>query len=161
MKYTKDLLEPIVLKSNAISDIIRHLGLKQCGGNFTHLSMLIKKFEISTSHFDKRILYADRQINKRFTKEEFVEKILVLNGPGWRSHTIKLKLFEFGLKERKCEKCGQNEIWFGEKLSLHLDHKNGIHNDNRFENLIILCPNCHSQTPTYCSKNIIKNNLGM
>ena len=91
------------------------------------------------------------------TKEEFIKEVLVLNGVGWKSHAIKLELFKFGLKERKCEKCGQDEIWFGEKLSLQLDHKNGNHKDNRFENLEILCPNCHSQTPTYSGK---RNNKG-
>ena len=35
-------------------------------------------------------------------------------------------------------------------LSFHLDHINGDNTDNRIENLKILCPNCHSQTPTYC-----------
>ena len=47
-----------------------------------------------------------------------------------------------------CTTCGINE-WQGNPRTLHLDHINGIHNDNRFENLRLLCPNCHSQTDTY------------
>jgi hypothetical protein len=73
---------------------------------------------------------------------------------GWQSHQIKLKLFELNLKERKCGICGQNEIWNNNKLGLELDHINGIHNDNRLENLRILCPNCHSQMPTQGVRNI-------
>ena len=42
--------------------------------------------------------------------------------------------------------------WDGKPLVLHLDHINGDHSDNRIENLRILCPNCHSQTLTYCGK---------
>ena len=51
-----------------------------------------------------------------------------------------------------CAECGINE-WRGRPLRLHLDHINGISNDNRFENLRLVCPNCHSQTDTYCGRN--------
>ena len=43
--------------------------------------------------------------------------------------------------------------WQNKKLSLHLDHINGTNNDHRLKNLRLLCPNCHSLTPTYCGKN--------
>ena len=52
----------------------------------------------------------------------------------------------------KCATCGITE-WNGKTLSLELDHINGINNDNRLENLRFLCPNCHSQTTTYGSRN--------
>lgn len=52
----------------------------------------------------------------------------------------------------KCAICGAIE-WQGKTLSLELDHINGINNDNRLENLRFLCPNCHSQTTTYGSRN--------
>lgn len=150
MRYSKEMLEPIVNKSNSISEILRNLGLKQCGGSHTHITKIIKKYEISTSHFNKKISYLVRR--HKFTKEEFIEKVLVLNGSNWQSHSIKLKLFEFNLKERKCEKCGQLETWFNEKLSLQLHHVNSNRTDNGIVNLMILCPNCHSQTTSF-SKN--------
>jgi len=56
----------------------------------------------------------------------------------------------------KCAICGVTE-WNGKTLSLELDHINGINNDNRLENLRFLCPNCHSQTSTYGSRNQQKN----
>lgn len=59
------------------------------------------------------------------------------------SAKLKEKLFKDGLKEEKCELCGIS-VWQGVKLPLELHHKNGKHNDNSFDNLQILCPNCHS-----------------
>ena len=38
-------------------------------------------------------------------------------------------------------------------IALELHHINGIHSDNRFENLQILCPNCHAMTDNYRAKN--------
>jgi len=66
-----------------------------------------------------------------------------------RSYQLKNKLIAEGYKEAKCEECGLGEEWNGKVLVLELDHINGDKNDNRLENLKILCPNCHSQTPTF------------
>jgi ribosomal protein S14 len=65
-----------------------------------------------------------------------------------RSYNIRTRLIQEGYKENKCEECGINE-WNGKTLVLELDHRNGDHDDNKLENLQILCPNCHSQTPTF------------
>lgn len=46
--------------------------------------------------------------------------------------------------------CGQDENWKGKIMSLILDHKNGVNNDNRLENLQIVCPNCNATLPTHC-----------
>jgi len=64
---------------------------------------------------------------------------------------IRTEIIKNELLPYKCNECGISE-WKGKSLSLHLDHTNGINNDNRIDNLRFLCPNCHSQTDTYCGK---------
>jgi 5-methylcytosine-specific restriction endonuclease McrA len=77
---------------------------------------------------------------------------LLQAGPKRGRNHIKLRLIAAGLKTNKCEECGLTE-WRGKPLSMALHHINGDGNDNRLENLAILCPNCHTQTPNFGVKN--------
>jgi hypothetical protein len=65
---------------------------------------------------------------------------------------IKARLIEAGLKEPRCEQCGMSD-WRGKPLALELHHVNGDGHDNTLENLLLLCPNCHSQTDTWGGRN--------
>lgn len=64
-------------------------------------------------------------------------------GKAITSYKLKEKLIRDGLKEDKCELCGLS-VWQNQKLPLELHHKDGDHYNNNLDNLIILCPNCHS-----------------
>lgn len=61
-----------------------------------------------------------------------------------KSHSLKLKLIHDGIKEQKCEICG-NSMWNGQIIPLELHHIDGNHYNNKLDNLQILCPNCHAQ----------------
>ena len=62
---------------------------------------------------------------------------------------VRQRLIEDGLLENKCAKCGLSPKWCGELLTLQLDHIDGDRDNWKLENLRLLCPNCHTQTPTY------------
>jgi hypothetical protein len=51
-----------------------------------------------------------------------------------------------------CCECGVGAIWNGRPLTLHMDHKDGDSDNNHFSNVQLLCPNCHTQTPTFGAK---------
>ena len=57
-------------------------------------------------------------------------------------------LIQHGVKENKCEICGISD-WRGQPLICELHHIDGNPHNNHLSNLIIVCPNCHSQTDTY------------
>ena len=70
-----------------------------------------------------------------------------------KSHIVRKKLLEDGLKEHQCEVCGTIE-WNGEPVPLELDHIDGDHWNWNVHNLRVICPNCHAQTPTNSGKNV-------
>jgi transposase-like protein len=80
-----------------------------------------------------------------------IEELLVAGRPRNRGH-LRARLLRAGLKEERCERCGLDE-WRGEPLRVTLHHVNGDPYDNRIENLVFLCPNCHSQTPNFGGRN--------
>ena len=84
-----------------------------------------------------------------------LDDILVENSKYSNLESLKRRLIKNKILVYECEICKVSK-WRGEKLSLHLDHKNGINNDHRIFNIRLLCPNCHSQTDTYSGKNNTK-----
>ena len=54
----------------------------------------------------------------------------------------------------KCQICGWGEYnTYTGTLPLEIDHIDGNYQNNSEDNLRVLCPNCHSLTPTYKGAN--------
>lgn len=66
------------------------------------------------------------------------------------SKTLKKYLIE--KHGARCSKCSISDIWNDLPLVLQLDHEDGDSDNNHVDNIRLLCPNCHSQTPTFCSR---------
>lgn len=144
-----ELFSEVVRKSNNLTDICRNLMIGTTKGNRDTVKKYILKYELDTSHFRIGLRNNPKKIN--------LEDILVENSTYIYTSNLKEKLYNSGLKERKCELCNQDEYWNGMKISLILDHKNGINNDNRIENLRIVCPNCNAGLETHGGRNIKKS----
>ncbi len=78
----------------------------------------------------------------------------ILDGkhPHFQTFKLKNRMINEGIIENVCSICGTSE-WLGNLLNMELDHIDGNRTNHRLENLRMLCPNCHSQTDTYRSKN--------
>lgn len=135
-KFLKDLNNA----NNRCNFLIKQ-NLSPTSGNYATIRRWLNYHNMSSS-FDKK---------KHKLEDPFVENSLY-NRSSIRKIILKKNLIPY-----KCECCGNEGTWNGKPLTLQLEHKNGINNDHRIENLTFLCPNCHAQTPSYGGANNAKN----
>jgi|LakMenEpi03Aug12_release.lakeMendotaPanAssembly.Ray.scaffolds.fasta_scaffold258570_2 hypothetical protein len=84
------------------------------------------------------------------------EEIFIKNSP---IYNVKSFLIKKQIKDHTmCEICKIKD-WNGGELKMQLDHINGDNTDNRLQNLRFICPNCHSQTETFCRRKKRKKNI--
>lgn len=145
--WTLEKLKDAILKSKSQSETLRNLNVPTQGGYYRLLRKDIEDNDISTKHWKKEYKKSESVID-----EFFIDGNNTIDGRTLKKNIVRLGLFSY-----KCSWCNISE-WRGKDLVLHLDHINGNNRDNRLENLRFLCPNCHSQTPTYCGSKLKKIN---
>ena len=146
--YTEEQLREAVTTSTSFRQVMIKLGIKGEGAGYKVVRRLIRGLNLNTEHFSGQ----GWNKGKTFPRKSVDFSTILVKGSDVQSYKLKLKLIQEKVLQDICSECFISE-WKGQKLSLHLDHINGISNDNRLENLRLLCPNCHSLTSTYCGKN--------
>jgi hypothetical protein len=153
-KWTNEQLVLAVKNNQSIHGVLRELGLKTCGGSHALVKLRIKELGLDTSHMTGRGWCKGNKHRDHVTKnvEYPLEEILVENSTYQSTGNLKRRLLRAGLLQNNCYVCGCDPIWNNKPLTLQLDHIDGNRCNHRLGNLRLLCPNCHSQTDTFCSK---------
>ena len=142
-------IKKIVSESKTINEVLTKLGKNTSSGGYKFFKKYITDNNIDISHFwtQKEIIenqFKEGKIKKISIDDMFTENSTVSRG------TIKKRILKENIMEYKCVFCENDGTWIDKKISLVLDHINGINNDNRLENLRFLCPNCNSTLVTHC-----------
>lgn len=145
MSFTKSELVDAVNKSLSITDTLINLGFRNHGANYKTIKKSLILWNINTEHFDRR--RSATKNKKVYSREEIFCKNSKYSRSSLGLATKRHKVFEVEC----CSRCSITE-WNGEPLTLQIDHINGDNADNRIENLRLLCPNCHSQTPNFSGR---------
>jgi 5-methylcytosine-specific restriction endonuclease McrA len=157
-KYTKELLEQHVATAISYSTLIQSFGLKPTGGTYVYFQKLVRQHEINVDHFKgmgwaKDLTKDNNTTIKRIAERNSYtdEQVLCDKSPASiRPTRLRDLMIKNGIPYVCSESdCDVGAEWKGKPITLHIDHVNGISNDNRLENLRFLCPNCHQQTPTW------------
>lgn len=152
-KFSKEEMTTFIKESKSIADVCRKCGWLPKGANYKVVKKYINEYNLDVSHFNGYASNINNIHNKQ--NEKSLDEILKIDSY-YNTNILKYRLIKESVKQYKCEKCGISE-WNCEQISLQLHHINGNSTDNRIENLQLLCPNCHSQTDSYCgNKNLVK-----
>ena len=149
--WTDADLVQAVEDSSSIAEVLRRLGFTPNGGTHRLIKGHIRRLGVSTDHFLGQGWARGRPFAGG-VRARPLDEILVAKSTYTSTGTLRRRLIAAGLKPPRCERCGLDR-WQGEPLPLALDHINGDPNDNRLQNLRILCPNCHALTDTWCGRN--------
>lgn len=145
VRWTREVLTPVVAASTSMCEVLRRLGLDVVGGYHTHISRRVRALGLDTAHFGP----PDRAGE---TRRRDPMAVLSLQPPD-RSRRIpgerlRRAMIAAGVPDR-CALCGTAPHWRDRPLPLEVDHQDGDWRNNRLENLRLLCPNCHAVTDTY------------
>lgn len=148
-KLSDEQFVELLKKSSTISEVLFKLGYTVKGNSWGYSQVKRRMDDLNLDYSIFKGKSAVIKTNKlnNVKKEDILKENCKHQRTVLRRYVIKNNLIPY-----KCSICGCTE-WQGKTLSLELDHINGINNDNRLENLRFLCPNCHSQTSTYGSRN--------
>lgn len=130
--YTDEDVVKFAKEVFSMANLLRKLNIRPVGGNYAHMRRTLQKLKINTDHWTGQLWSKDKQLKdwSEYTKASTLKPHLIKK----RGHV--------------CERCNLTN-WLHQPIMLEIDHVDGDRTNNSEENLCLLCPNCHAQTPTW------------
>lgn len=152
-RHSKEEFFEAVSKSKSIKDVIVNLGYKTQGSRYDLVNYLSKLYEIPLPEYSKSEESKEHltKIRRKMSDEEYFSSPSYRSGATTRSRMIKMGI-DYHCSVLICPLNSGELIWNGLEIVLQVDHKDGDKQNNHLSNLRFLCPNCHSQTPTYAGR---------
>ncbi len=122
----------------SLSQLLKKLNLRSCGGNYANMKLILQRLEVDCSHWTGQAWSKGQQL-KPWNK--------YLKNQNLKNHIIKER-------EKECESC-KLQVWMSFSIPLELHHINGDRTDNTLENLQLLCPNCHALTSNWRNRKMV------
>ena len=136
-EFTKEQIEDAISKTKSMIEAARYLNISR------------DKFKKLAQQYN---LFVPNQSGKGISKKKiYTDKEIFSNQGCVVSSSVLIKRLK-QIREWKCDCCGLTE-WMGKPLSLEIHHIDGNRYNNNLDNLQILCPNCHSLTNNWSSRN--------
>jgi len=150
--WSEEKLIESVPKSSSYKELMLHLGLSPIGGNYKTMKHHIIRLGLDTSHFltamDRWKISGGGSGLSKLSKEEALARFR----KGIEFSSVHKKYLPLFMDDTKCKECEQERVWNHKPLMLQVDHIDGDNMNNELENLRYLCPNCHTQTPTFAGR---------
>jgi hypothetical protein len=154
-RATPEQFRAAVAESDSVASCLQRLGWPVTGACRMRFKTLQRQLDVDTSHFLGQASHRGKRYPHRVRP---VNDYLRRGGPRIGTSELRHKLIAEGVFEPECAMC-RGKTWLGQPIPLDLDHINGDREDNRLENLRLLCPNCHALIPTYRGRNMGRYDL--
>lgn len=140
LEYTNEDVINYAKEVKSIAGLLKKLGLRVAGGNYSNMKRKLQKLNVDTSHWTGQGWSKDQQL------KDWSDYTAVASS---KPHLIKLR-------GHKCE-CCHNTTWLDDPIALEVHHIDGDRTNNNYNNLQLLCPNCHARTESYRRPKYILN----
>lgn len=138
--WDEDKFSELCLTEPSIHMVLVGMGVSTASSNYKYATRLADRLGVSLPVYE-----ATGAATRRYTLDE-----LFSNGMKRDNQYLRrIMVTELGIPD-ECVECGSGPVWRDKPITLQLDHIDGNNKNNMIENLRIMCPNCHSQTDTFC-----------
>lgn len=154
-KISREEFKKLIETSESVSSVLEFFHMENKGNNYKTINQRCLEEDLSKELDDLKLRGKSKnaiRLGEMIKKGKTPINLMLTENNDCSRGNLKIRLIEEGFLENKCSICELSPFWMDKPLVMILDHINGISNDNRIENLRLVCPNCNSQLDTFAGR---------